>query len=191
MRRRLALLLVLVMLGAGCQWTQGWHWPRQPADAETVVYFWDATDPAEDQSHYVWWAAQVWDYAANIRVVYTTRCPDLTNCVYWFTESNGGGRAQISVGGNRHIVNATAWLDYGVSDFDDPFSYWQDLNIACHEAGHALGGGFDDASTPWDEHQGLCEGGWPTPTNYNAIAAAYAPHAEGGSGGITITHEAR
>lgn len=166
MRRLLALLLVL---GAGCQWTQGWHWPRQ--GAETVVYFEDHT---AGQTAFVGYAAYVWNFAENVQVYYTTQCPSGSNCVRWYTESNSGGRTVASIGGAKHLVAANVYLDWGVGYGN----YGPSVNIACHEAGHALGGGFDDPGTPWDEHGGLCIDGWPTSVNYDAIRDAYAPHPE-------------
>jgi hypothetical protein len=176
--RRIAAIVVVLTLG-GCQWTQGWHWPRVNASQpESVVYFEDHT--AAYQGWFVWHSAQVWDWAANVRVVYGPCQPD-GGCVRWRTGDNAGGLTRISLDGNGHILTAEVELD----DQVDGSHYEQDARIACHEAGHSLGGGFDDPSTPWDEHLGLCTDEWPwaghpTQQNYDAIAAAYAPHAEPG-----------
>jgi hypothetical protein len=181
------LLGVLAGTADADTWPQDWHWPRWYATGstatETKVYFVaDAKHLAVYQREYVTWAAHRWAASPAVSAVPITayRCPTRPdgiryNCVVFQSASlSDAGKALISIDSSRHILKATVLFDWSVGK---PGTYVNNNRfVACHEAGHALGGGFDDPRTAVNEHH-LCNGsGYPTTEDYQSLAGAYNHH---------------
>lgn len=197
MLRRLLAAAAAVLLFAGVlavsgpepvqatNWSLGLHWPRWyglgSTATETRIYFVaDAKRTTSWTRDYVTWAAHRWSASPAVVAIPITahRCPSISTgqfypCVVWRTGDLNGGLTWISVGGNKHILSAVVTLDRNVGLGSDVA---QDRNIACHEGGHALGGGFENGAIPGSEHY-VCNGsGYPTSHDFADLARVYNHH---------------
>lgn len=167
--RRLLVFLVAPLLLAGCNWPQGWHYPRTAASGsntvETQIYVQD--DVVWYQRPYVAWIARVWDQHPEL-VVHVTDTPPPAgyNRIRIVTGNNGGGVTGISIGSNQHLIAATITLDDGVARDDTDA---QAKDIVYHEFCHGLGGGFDTAT---EKVHAFCNREWHQ-VNWDDVTRVY------------------
>jgi len=152
-------VVAAVLLLGGCNWPQGWHWPRTATSGsntvETQIYV--QSNVVSYQRPYVAWIARVWDQHPELVVQVTDTPPPVGyNRIVIRTGNNRGGVTSISWDSANHLVAATITLDDGVARDDTDF---QAKNIIYHEFCHALGGGWggDDIHQmcnryPWHSH---------------------------------------
>jgi len=169
--------LAAVLLLAGCNWSQGWHWPRVPPriyQGQTVVYFDVGHLTRSDHRAIADWARYQWTRSPVVAIRLVNACSTNSNCVHWRTSNLPypiNGRTAISIGSNNHLIAATVNVDTDLNNADPVYVRRE---TGCVEAMLALGGGWDDPATSFDEHSIGCNGrGYPTAHDYEEIARVY------------------